>query len=166
MKYIPLTQGKFAIVDDEDYDWLMQWKWCAFRRIYKGVIYGFTAVRHCRCPFRPNKSYIIFMHRMIMSTPQGMDTDHINADALDNRKCNLRICTHSENMQNSRSFYGSSKFKGVYWDKTGKKWRPQITKNRVLYNLTRCKSEIEAARAYDAKAKELFGDFARLNFPE
>ena len=85
MKEIPLTRGKFALVDDEDYEWLSQWKWYCSTTGY--------AVRGC-------KNRILYMHREIAKTKPGMLTDHINRNKLDNRKENLRFCSHRENMKN------------------------------------------------------------------
>jgi hypothetical protein len=85
MKQIPLTRGKFALVDDEDYDYLNQWKWWYTTRGY--------AVRE-------EKRRVIFMHRFLMNTPDGFDTDHINRNKLDNRKENLGIVTKSQNFMN------------------------------------------------------------------
>jgi len=85
MKQIPLTRGKFALVDDEDYDYLNQWKWWYTTRGY--------AVRE-------EKRRVIFMHRFLMNTPDGFDTDHINRNKLDNRKENLGIVTRSQNFMN------------------------------------------------------------------
>lgn len=103
------------------------------------------------------------MHRLIMNTPEGMLVDHINHDCLDNRKSNLRICTHAENARNKRPVIGTSKYKGVYWDKTNKKWEAHIRKGKDVKYLGQFKCEKKAALAYNEKAKELFGEFAYLN---
>ena len=93
--------------------------------------------------------------------------DHINHNTLDNRKCNLRICTQSENSANKR-FYSnkSSIYKGVSWYKNNKKWRSSIGYKRECYLLGYFNDEIEAAKAYDKKARELFGQYALTNFNE
>jgi len=91
--------------------------------------------------------------------------DHINHNILDNRKSNLRLCTIQKNSFNRRKTGQTSKYKGIYFDKSHSKFKSQIKFNKKTYNLGRYYSEIEAARAYDAKAKELFKEFACLNFP-
>lgn len=88
-KEIQLTQGKVTLVDDEDYEWLSQWKWCA-KDGRNGNFYAFRASK--------NKS--TYMHRLILDTPKGKVTDHINGNGLDNRRINLRICSYRENSHN------------------------------------------------------------------
>lgn len=157
MKQIPLTQGQYAIVDDEDYEWLNQWKWCAVRDHRT-----FYAMRTDRTSGRKTN---IRMHRQILNVPKGKITDHKNRKGYDNRKHNLRICTYSQSAFNRRSNKNSrSKYKGIHWRKDRKKWSTQIIYNSKTINLGHFISEIEAAKAYDHKAKELFGEFANLNF--
>ncbi len=162
MKRILLTRGKFALVDDEDYDWLNQWKWCAAKQGRR-----YYATRNT--PYvdrRQGKPPSIFMHRLIMNTPDGKEVDHKNHNAIDNRKINLRICTRSENMANVRPGVNSaSRYKGV--SRTGRQnqtWRSRIMYHRKTIYLGFYFTEIEAAKAYDVKAKELFGEFAYTNF--
>jgi hypothetical protein len=146
---IQLNQSKFAIVDAEDYDWLNQWKWS----------YSRYAIRTTKEDRRT-----ISMHRFIMDAPEGMEVDHINGDKLDNRRCNLRICTHQQNTcSRHRSTKKSSKYQGVSWNKEHKKWVAQIGINGKRINLGRFLLEEDAARAFDKAAKELHGEFARLN---
>lgn len=154
MKRIPLTRGQFALVDDEDYEKVSKYKWCA-----KKVRYGgFVAVGKIS-----NK--VIYMHRFIMNTPKRMDTDHWNHQKLDNRKENLRICNRHQNMANSKPRKNcTSKFKGIYWHKRRRKWNVSITRNGKRLNLGYFDNEIEAAKIYDKKAKEFFGEFALSNF--
>ena len=153
-KLIPLTQGKFAIVDADDYDELSQYKWTAAKS--PNTFYAVRSVRGRQ----------IRMHRLITNAPKGLVVDHRNHNGLDNRKENLRLCTRSENACNQRPQTGrSSKYKGVCWHKTQKRWHARIHSNGVTYHLGSFKSEIEAAKAYDKKTKELFGKFACLNFP-
>lgn len=157
MKRIPLTQGKFALVDDADFNWLNQWKWCVF---FNG--HSWRAVRVVR-------KKTIYMSRFMVDAPQGKLVDHHNHDTLDNQRHNLRICSCTQNNANQiiRN-YTISKYKGVYWDKTrqrNKRWSANIKKEGKVCRLGRYLTEIEAAKAYDKKAKELFGEFAYLNFP-
>lgn len=152
MKRIPLTQGKFAIVDDGDYEWLSQFKWC----IHRGR-YTFYAKRSA------NRK-ILKMHRVIMRTPQGREVDHINHNGLDNRRANLRECSHAENLHNQlHRKTGTSKYRGVYWSKKAGKWRACIGCNNKRMSMGQYDSETEAAMAYNEKAKALFGEFAYLN---
>ena len=152
MKKIKLTQGKFALVDDDDFEWLSQWNW------HYGNGY---AVR--QSPRVRGKQRRIYMHREILQPPKGMQTDHINRTRSDNRRSNLRVCTSSQNQWNQHKIRGSSRFKGVSWHKIGKKWQAQIIKNQKHIHLGRFDSEEDAARAYNKAALNYFGEFARLN---
>lgn len=160
MKLIPLTKGRFAIVDDEDYEKLIQFKWhsmiamssreYAVRRI---VIDG--------------KRTAMCMHREIIEAKKGDEVDHINGDGLDNRKSNLRLCTHQQNISNRKVNKNSkSGYKGVLLmvdKKRLKPWRSHITSKGIRTNIGMYATKEEAARAYNKKAVELFGSFARLN---
>lgn len=149
---IPLPQNKFAIVDEADFEWLNQWKWS-----YSSSGYAY---RH---QYGMGRIITIRMHRLIMSTPDKMETDHINGNKLDNRRANLRICTKSKNNMNRKSTVGSSKYKGVCWDKNKCKWLTRIKINGKQIFVGRFANESEAAKAYNEMAKKLFKDFARLN---
>lgn len=107
-----------------------------------------------------NERKKLFMHQLIMDAKM---IDHINGDKLDNRKQNLRICTHQQNMQNSRPRKGTSPYKGVSWHNTRKEWRAQIYHNGKKMHLGSFATDVEAARAYNKKARELFGEFAYIN---
>ncbi|MBA7605706.1 hypothetical protein ES703_12840 [subsurface metagenome] len=152
---IALTQGKFAIVDAEDYGRLNQDKWYAGKcknTYYAGRVEGGKTIK---------------MHREIMRAPKGVLVDHINHNGLDNRKSNLRLCTNAQNCYNQQACAtGTSKYKGVSWHKSRSKWSARIRCDRKLYNLGEFDNEMEAAMAYDDKAVELFGEFAYPNFPE
>jgi hypothetical protein len=92
--------------------------------------------------------------------------DHKDSNTLNNRRENLRECSAAQNLQNTRKRPGlSSRFKGVYWDKKNRKWMARVQHNRKWHYLGRFENERTAAKAYDALAKDLFGDFAKLNFP-
>lgn len=151
---IKLTQGKYAIVDVEDYDKLNVYNWFATYSIST-----FYALRN-----ENGKS--IKMHRKIMNFPQGYYIDHINHNGLDNRKANLRIVTPAQNSRNRRKGRRktSSKYKGVYFMKGIKKWRADIYYNDKSIYLGYFDNETDAARAYDAAAKIYHGEFAALNF--
>lgn len=159
MKQIPLTQGKFALVDDDMYDYLNQWSWFANR-----LGNTFYATRNeGKRPFRRK----VFMHRVIMDTPKGMDTDHIDGNGLRNLRENLRNCTHAENARNRKKPKGSfSGFKGVSWHKDAQKYHARIIVDGKAKHLGVFGDPEEAARAYDKAAKEYFGEFANLNFQD
>ena len=152
---IKLTKGKVAIVDAEDYEYLNQWKWHAHNRGY--------ASRRARVS-EDSKSGFIMMHRLINSTPDGMETDHINRDRLDNRKHNLRSVSKSKNIQNMKTRSGSSIFRGVTKSPYNT-WMARIIVNGKLHYLGYHPSEREAATVYDDAAKKYFGEHAGLNFP-
>jgi hypothetical protein len=157
IRYIPLTRGKFAIVDAADYEWLSKHKWFANGNERT----GFYAAR-----WLPNHKMLL-MHRAIMDPPKGMIVDHINGNPLNDRRSNLRICSRKQNARNTRGVRGtSSRFKGVHFHQWSGKWIASICYNGKQIYLGSFDNEIEAAKAYDRKAHELFGEFARLNFPE
>jgi hypothetical protein len=162
MKKIQLTQGQFALVDDEDYERLSKVRWHAW---WTHHTQSFYARRNS--PRVNGKRHLILMHREIMGEPDGVVVDHVNHNTLDNRRENLRACSHSENNHNQRKRCdNSSGFKGVSWNKRQKKWRAYIKINGKQQHLGYYTSEIEAAAAYDAAAAELHGDFALTNFRE
>ncbi|MBN2130267.1 MAG: HNH endonuclease, partial [Sedimentisphaerales bacterium] len=108
-----------------------------------------------------------YMHREIMQPPPGMMVDHIDGNSLDNRRRNMRNCTNQQNMQNlAKSPRASGRFKGVYYDKRRRTWYARICHNGKSIHLGTFGTEIEAARAYDKAAMELFGEFACLNLPD
>lgn len=157
MKKIPLSQGKFALVDDADFEWLNQWKW-SYQNGYARRNEYLGGGRE-----RPKRKSIA-MHRLIMATPDGMFTDHIDMDTLNNQRINLRNATSSENGMNRKSYKGSSSaFKGVYWHGQSGKWAAQIVVNKKPVSLGTFDKETDAANAYDLAAKKAFGQFARLN---
>ena len=155
-KIIPLTKGMEAIVDTEDYEWLTQWKWHTFIAKYAARSQWIKG---------KNKKKTILMHRLIMNTPDDMDTDHINGNGLDNRKCNLRVCTSSQNHmnQNLQKKDKTSKYKGVYWNKERDKWQAYITVGKVR-SLGRFDKEDDAAMAYNMAGLRNFREFAKLNY--
>ena len=162
MKRISLTQGQVTLVDDEDYEWLSQWRWCA-TKIYSGVFY---AVRGQWDPIT-KKQPVIRMHRLIMNAKKGEEVDHKDRDGLNNQKYNLRFCASGQNKQNAIGHANSSsRYKGVAFHKWSKKWQATIACNHKQVHLGYYELEEEAARVYDKKAIELFGEFARTNFPQ
>lgn len=155
-KLIKLTQGKFAIVDDEDYEWLKGFKW-----------HVHNDPRNCyaRTSERVNGKVVnTLMHRLILDAKRGDDVDHENHNGLDNRRMKIRIATKSQNNRNripNRS--GSSKYKGVCFHKKAGKWMAGITINYHNIYLGIYHDETKAAKAYDAAAMKHFGEFAMTN---
>lgn len=148
MKYINLTQGYKAMVDDEDYKKVVKYKW--FVQI----------TGNCKHARTYNAGKPFFMHRILIEVPQGLFVDHINGNGLDNRKINLRVATHSQNMMNRKTHKNNtSGFKGVSWIKRTQKWQAMISTK----HLGEFKSKTEAVNTYNAAAKKYYKDFAKLN---
>lgn len=149
MKKIKLTQGKFAIVDDADFEWLNQWKWCfnkgyAVRTIYLEKIN------------RKWKIKKISMHRLIINTPDSMETDHIDNNKLNNQRQNLRIATSSQNKFNMpKSPNNTSGYKGVNWSKDHKKWRVAMQINKEFIHVGYFLNKNDAYKAY-LKATKIY----------
>lgn len=144
-RVVPLTQGKYALVDEEDYERVMEYNWNICNTYGNGLIGGSR----------------VFMHRFIMDvTDPKIKIDHINHNPLDNRKVNLRTCTQKENIWNSRP-NSQRKYKGISKRESGK-----FLAMAGIHRLGQFNTAEEAARAYDAKAKELYGEFAYLNFKD
>lgn len=147
-KKIPLPNEQFAIVDDDDYQRISQYKWHVMSNRNNSQAYAVTKIR---------------MHRMIIDAPIGVMVDHINGDTLDNRKCNLRVCTNSQNQQNTSSRGGSSRYKGVSFRIKSGKWIAAFQYNGIRHYCGMWDSEEDAARAVDKKRGEVCGDFASKN---
>jgi hypothetical protein len=161
----------YSIIDAEDYDKVMDDITTVLRngkkRVNKWYIWEAPTEKKYTVSGCKRKS----IHRAVMGYPKKMHVDHINGNPLDNRKENLRVCTHSENHQNRKTRSDSrSGYKGVSLSKDGLTIMAYIgvpgTNGKGRIGLGSFKTLEEAARAYDAKAKELFGEFARLNFPD
>lgn len=161
---IPLSQGKFALIDQEDFERVGQYKWSALcpapnrvKKRWYGVRNEYEngkAVRH------------FYLHRFIMNAPKGVEVDHKNGDGLDCRKSNLRLATRSQNAANiPRKRTSQSPYKGVRRMNKSNYWYVDITKNGVNKLVYGFSNPEEAAREYDRLALELHGEFANLNFP-
>lgn len=155
MKKIKINNTNlYAIVDDEDFEYLNQFTWCLDREYARRIIYiNENSKRKQRC---------IRMHREILNAPADKIIDHINGNGLDNRKENLRYCTKSTNAMNCKIHkHNTSGYKGV--SKSGNRWRAYIVLNDKQRQIGSYKTKEEAALAYNKKAIELFGEFAKLN---
>jgi hypothetical protein len=162
MQEIKLNEGYITLVDDDDYEWLCQWKWY---------------VRHSdktdyviRTAYHKGVYKTVSMHREIMHSTKGQEVDHIDHNGLNNQKLNLRNCSKSQNQSNSSGrIRRKSIYKGVNYKKdpysNHSRFVAQIQINKKKVHIGSFKTEIEAAYAYDKKAKELFGEYATLNFP-
>lgn len=160
---IPLTQGQAAVIDDADAALIARYHWWAAKRPH--TYYAVTKIKVT--PGRRGRRRILHMHQLIMGDPPGMQVDHVNRDGLDNRRANLRVATQSQNKANSGRYRNNaSGFKGVYWRRSHQQWEAQITHQGRRYHLGYFRSPEDAARAYDAKARQLHGAFASCNFPE
>lgn len=164
MKEIQLTRGKVALVDDEDFDWLNQWKWFALKDKY-------TDYARRNLPNINGKRSSIMMHRLILGiTDFEVEVDHKDHNGLNNQRNNLRQASKSQNLANQNSHKNSSsKYLGVslvkskYKDRVYFTWRAQIMKDGVKFHLGCYKTEIEAAKSFNNGAIEIHGEFANLN---
>lgn len=165
MKEIKLTQDKLAIVDDEDFERVNQYKWCYMHdgRVSHTFHTGYKDLTKPKRPFN-QKNKTIRLHRFILNFPEGMEIDHINGNVLDNRKTNLRICNHSQNLKNCKiSKNNTSGYKGITWRKDCNKWFAYIVVNYKQIGLGYFFNKLDAATAYNVAAKKYHGEFARLN---
>jgi hypothetical protein len=147
---IELTKDKVTRVDEDIWHQYGGLKWYAHRGGNK-----FYAMRSDRSR--------LFLHRIIMAAPEGMEVDHVNGDGLDNRRCNLRICTHHQNTMNRSRYSVNPAKKGCYWEEKRKRWHALITYQGKPRNIGRYKTLEECHAAYCRTAKELFGEFMRAN---
>jgi hypothetical protein len=154
---IPLTRGANAMIDVADLSLVEQHKWYLDTR-------GYARTRIASAK-NPSRRSTLLMHRLIMNANDpGEYVDHANGNPLDNRRCNLRRCTNSQNQMNSKKAEGRmSQFKGVTLHRGVGKWQAQVKANGRNHYLGLFGTQEEAARAYNAKASKLFGEFARLN---
>jgi len=144
---------KVILIDDENYDWLIKYKW------YLDIT-GYARINIWISGKRTQK----LIHQLIINSQKGEEIDHIDRNTLNNQKENLRVVNKAQNQMNSKSRNGSvSKFKGVGWHKRDKKWTAKICLNYKTRWLGYFNNEIDAAKAYNKAAKELFGEYANLN---
>jgi hypothetical protein len=150
MRKITLKCGSVILVDNDDYKELVKFKWLKTIHGYASSSLG-----------AGRREY---MHRLVLNAKPGQEIDHINGNKLDNRKENLRVVTRSQNARNMKPHKdGSSKYKGVYWDKTRKSFRVQVCSFGKRYYGGSFKDEKEAGRKYNELAIKIHGEYAYLN---
>lgn len=168
---VPLSSRKYpglvALIDEEDLPMVSGYRWYAIRHSsYKNEdVWYVRAKVKCADVGGGQIGTVIHMHRLILGFPMGM-VDHKNGNPLDNRRSNLRICSNSQNQANRRRLAtNTSGFRGVTWNKKSRRWQASIMFNQKCTYLGMYDLAEDAAIAYDVKARELFGEFASLNFP-
>lgn len=150
MKKIKLNHGAYALVDDEDYEWLNQWKWRLSNCGYA------TRTEYLGGGKKNQKQRGISMHKLINNTPDGFHTDHINRNKLDNRRCNLRTATVSQNIINAKGWKNNtSGRRGVYWYKNA--WCAEIKLHQKKIYLGRYKDFLDAVSVREKAEKQYFG---------
>ena len=152
MKAIQLTGGKVAIVDDEDFEELNRYKW--------HYCEGYAI----RADYSGGKRQVIRMHRVVTSAPPNFLVDHINGEGIDNRRSNLRLCTHGENQMNrDRPKSSTSGYSGVNYHRASGKWQCRVQSNGKRHDLGLFDNKHDAARMYNFWCVDLHGKFARPN---
>jgi len=165
MKKIPLTKGQAAIVDDEDFEELSQHSWHSKRSCTREEKYYATRSMKLIGKYRP----WVMMHQQIMGDLEGFEIDHVDGNTLDNRRCNLRFATRSQNCQNRKKLKNTvSKYRGVYRSRSkSKPWKTQLSVNTNSIpkniHIGYYETEMEAAIAYDIEALKRYGEFANPN---
>ena len=155
MREILLTQGKVALVDDEDFEEISKYKWHVNNDGYATRNYWLN-----------QKCYTIRLHRLITKAKSGDEVDHINLNKLDDRKSNLRICSLSENRRNRTiKQNNTSGYKGISFcpEKKKNQWSSRIGINGKRICLGHYGTKKEAAQVYNNAAIKYHGEFARLN---
>jgi hypothetical protein len=158
---VPLTRGYVALIDDEDADLVLSLKWST--TIAPATQYALTNLPVARVERSRRR---VLMHRLILGLEGPLPIDHINRNGLDNRRGNLRPATTSQNIANRRNVPNSTGYRGVYQDNRDGRFQGQVRYNFKLHSAGTFKTAIEAAKARDALALRLHGEFATLNFPQ
>jgi hypothetical protein len=158
---IDLLHGRFCIVDAVNYDWLVQWPWCARKGNKNRTFYA------ARTEVIDGIHVSIQMHRVILGVAADKETDHHNHNGLDNRLSNLRESTEEENRHNQQlNKNNTSGYIGVSWNSRKQKWKSSVPVNRKRIHLGYFDVAEDGARARDKMAKLHHGEFAKLNFPD
>jgi hypothetical protein len=153
MKLIPLTQGYEAMVDDEDYLRVIQYKW--YVRNSRGIY---------ACRTLTSSKLEIFLHNFILHPPKGFTVDHEDRNGLNCQKYNLRFATRSQQIINRVTLHKkTNEYRGVF--PNGKNWQTVLLHNKTRYYGGTYTNIVDAAKAYDELAKKYHGEFAMLNFP-
>lgn len=153
MANFELTQGKFTLIDDEDFAYLSRWKWCITAGYASRAEYPIGS---------KGLAYRVLMHRVILACPDKLQVDHINGDRLDNRRSNLRVVSASQNQWNKGTMKNNtSGHKGISWDRVNKKWRSSINVHSKYVSIGRFETIEEAVEARLSYARQLHGEFAR-----
>lgn len=157
--------GRVALVDETDFELVSAYRWYVWENVLAcGTLSGPYAIAQVPTPGRKSRSTSLRMHKLITGWPL---TDHINHDGLDNRRCNLRPASPSQNQMNQQRQrpVGTSTYRGVRWHRRCRAWQAAITKHYKERHLGLYQDEVQAALAYDRAAAEMFGEYAVLNFP-
>ncbi len=154
---IPVTRGEYALIDADDWLLIKDYAW---------QLKSDSKNKYAKTTIKVNGDKInLKMHRVILGlSDPAIHVDHINHNGLDNRRCNIRLCNSNTNSHNTRPRGGTSIYKGVFYQKRTGSYVSYITVNKKKLHIGCFKNEIEAAKSYDEKAKEFFGEFAYLNF--
>lgn len=156
---VPISGGLFAKIDQADADVVLSYSW-HLRKTSGDHVYAQTSIRRGKSVKR------LRMHHLIVPRMPGTVTDHINGDTLDNRRANLRRCSVAQNCQNQAlGKRNTSGYRGVSWQADKRRWRAYISVNGRKRFLGRYTQAEDAARAFDKAAREIWGEFATLNFP-
>jgi hypothetical protein len=151
-RQLPLAKGRCALVDDDDFARISEYQWHITSR---GYVAGTVTIN--------GTPKLVYLHRFLLNAPPGRYVDHINGDRLDNQRDNLRLVTRAQNQWNRQVQHNQSGYKGVSWHRRKRKFYARIQANGQRYHLGYFDTAEEAAQAYDAAARRLFGEYARLN---
>lgn len=153
-KRIKLTKGMFAIIDDEDFEIVSKMRWHAKK----------CGNHHYAAASPTYRGPSIYLHRLVMKAPKNLLVDHVNSNTLDDRKSNLRLCAKHQNLANRGLQKNNTVgFKGVCFHGKSKTWNARVKFRGKSISVGYHKTPEEAARHYNLKVKELFGEFAFFN---
>ena len=153
VREVPVSGGRTALIDEADYESIQHWKWSSCRKRHTFAVY--------RAVLEQGKSRRIYLSRFIMQAPSGLFVDHENGDGLDNRRDNLRLCTHTENNRHRcrPQSTNTSGHRGVFWERGAKKWRAQLSVNNRNVHLGMFLTVEDAGNAYRQAAVSRYGEF-------